>query len=819
MVAHDINEQLFNDKQFYFDDVVGEDGDVSQEGCSGNARFDIQQKHLRGKVPKDPPEVLAKLQLRDRQKKKACQATPKGGQIVFCLETKYDVLSEVCASFENWRPGLSAGCDFDLLWCDGAISADRFMKLKPYQKMNHFVGMSSITRKNSLGRNLLRMRKQYPKEFRFFPDTWILPTDLSDFKQQFGGTKKPTFIIKPDNGCQGKGIFLVRDVDKVPMDFVTAYVAQRYIHRPLLLDGFKFDLRLYVLVVGCDPLRIFLHRCGLVRLASEPYVEPSGKNLAQSMVHLTNYAINKMNPNFEENTNPDDAQDGHKRSWEAVQAHLEKLGHDIATLNLEIEDLIIKTLLSVQPSLAHFYHSCQPEDLGNAMCFEVLGFDVILDTKLQPWLLEVNHAPSFGTDSELDRLVKSEVLRDTFELVNMSADLRKQKKREARWKMEQWASGALRRRQSMDERMCQEKQIALDRTVWEDAHLNGFKRLYPTDEREREYMQLHEAAVQIWEMIMGGNSRKSVRLAQPSPDEEEKKPNDTLELHGDNKRTTEDMKRAMDRLVAGYSAQPRPSEVARARHKQHQDSATSSESGPCCSGEEPEAEPGHHPKPWQSSQRQEVQVGDVIRVQTNRGWEMVTVKAKRGNGKIDIEFEDGECMDSVLPRILRDSPVNRSSAEENFLAKPPSRQGHNKHKFTGARGFGKPMSRGGIALPPALPPPVLDNPAELSSHACPPKSPNIDEGQPAAGPARPQSSAEDTMKSLDKSLSAQIRNRRSRMVTAGYGFNARWKQAQSFGFPEATPWQSVNKAGVPKDPANRVRLQQLLHVPSVAQDQ
>ena len=41
---------------------------------------------------------------------------------------------------------------------------------------------------------------------------------------------------------------------------------------------------------------------------------------------------------------------------------------------------------------------------------EILGFDVILDHKLQPWLLEVNHAPSFAAESELDRLVKHDVL-------------------------------------------------------------------------------------------------------------------------------------------------------------------------------------------------------------------------------------------------------------------------------------------------------------------------------------------------------------------------------------------------------------------------
>mmetsp|Transcript_148550 Transcript_148550/g.475587 ORF Transcript_148550/g.475587 Transcript_148550/m.475587 type:complete len:469 (+) Transcript_148550:178-1584(+) len=453
-MAGDVHEQVFNEAQFYSADVVGEDGEVAQ-GLSldlpklvpgavggsrhptvggGSAALGSATKAAEGQLQPQNPTAKAAAGgggARERRRKKAAERATK---ISFWLESKYEILPAVCGSFENWQEAPSVTYDFDLLWCDTAITADRFMKLKPYQKMNHFVGMSSITRKNNLGRNLLRMRKQFPKEYKFFPDTWILPTDLSDFKLQFTNSKNKTFIIKPDNGCQGKGIFLVRDVEKVPVDFSTTFVAQRYLHKPFLLDGFKFDLRLYVLVAGCDPLRIFLHKRGLVRLASESYVEPSAKNLQQSMVHLTNYAINKFNPNFEENTNPDDAQDGHKRSWEAVQAFLRTEGHDVDTLNSEIEDLIVKTLIAVQPSLSHFYHSCQPDDLENSMCFEILGFDVMLDSKLQPWLLEVNHAPSFATESDLDRIVKEEVLRDSLELLHFDPEARRQKKREAREK-------------------------------------------------------------------------------------------------------------------------------------------------------------------------------------------------------------------------------------------------------------------------------------------------------------------------------------------------------------------------------------------------
>merc|ERR1719265_501483 len=193
---------------------------------------------------------------------------------------------------------------------------------------------------------------------------------------------------------------------------------------------------------------------------------------------------------------------------------------DVDTMLKEIEDLIIKTTISVQPSLSHFYHSCQPDDVGNSMCFEILGFDVMLDYKLQPWLIEVNHAPSFGAESELDRIVKEEVLRDTFSLLNLSPDTRRRHKREAREKMEQRAMGVS-KKQSLEERAEEEKAVAIERTLWEDAHLNGYKRLYPSVEKEKSYMEIQDAAINIWEMLMGGNSRRCVRLMEEPAEEKD----------------------------------------------------------------------------------------------------------------------------------------------------------------------------------------------------------------------------------------------------------------------------------------------------------
>lgn len=61
----------------------------------------------------------------------------------------------------------------------------------------------------------------------------------------------------------------------------------------------KFDLRLYVLLLGIDPMRIFLFKDGLARLATIPYSKPTEDNMDCMQMHLTNYAINKTAVGFQ----------------------------------------------------------------------------------------------------------------------------------------------------------------------------------------------------------------------------------------------------------------------------------------------------------------------------------------------------------------------------------------------------------------------------------------------------------------------------------------------------------------------------------------
>jgi tubulin polyglutamylase TTLL6/13 len=91
--------------------------------------------------------------------------------------------------------------------------------------------------------------------------TWNLPLEYADFKTYFDTKPKGkarTYIVKPESMSQGKGIFLTRKIEDINPS--SHCVVQRYISKPYLVDGLKFDLRVYVLVAGVDPLRVYVYK-------------------------------------------------------------------------------------------------------------------------------------------------------------------------------------------------------------------------------------------------------------------------------------------------------------------------------------------------------------------------------------------------------------------------------------------------------------------------------------------------------------------------------------------------------------------------------
>ena len=92
-----------------------------------------------------------------------------------------------------------------------------------------------------------------------------------------------------------------------------------------------------------------------------------------------------------------------------------------------IKDVIIKTLITVEPHVISTFSRCTKH---RNVCFELYGFDILLDSKLKPWLLEVNISPSLSSSSPLDKKIKTVLICDTLNLVGVFPYDRKQYERE-----------------------------------------------------------------------------------------------------------------------------------------------------------------------------------------------------------------------------------------------------------------------------------------------------------------------------------------------------------------------------------------------------
>ncbi len=202
--------------------------------------------------------------------------------------------------------------------------------------------------------------------------------------------------------------------DQIPQD--EHVLVSRYIADPLCIDGHKCDIRLYVAVTSFDPLLIYLYEEGLVRLATVKY-EKNSDNLWNPCMHLCNYSINKYHSDYIKATaSCEDV--GHKWTFSALLRHLKNQGCDTADVMANIEDVIIKSIFACSQSIVS---GCRMFVPNNNNCFELYGFDILIDDTLKPWLLEINLSPSLGIDTPLDTKVKASLLADLLTLVGLPA--------------------------------------------------------------------------------------------------------------------------------------------------------------------------------------------------------------------------------------------------------------------------------------------------------------------------------------------------------------------------------------------------------------
>ncbi|XP_078118668.1 tubulin monoglutamylase TTLL4 [Sander vitreus] len=300
----------------------------------------------------------------------------------------------------------------DWLGCWGHhMKSPAFKALEEHQKLNHFPGTFQIGRKDRLWRNLSKMQVRFGKqEFSFFPRTFVLPQDIKLLRKAWEDSgSRQKWIIKPPASARGIGIQVIHKWSQMPRK--RPLLVQKYLHKPYLISGNKFDLRIYVYVTTYDPLRIYIFSDGLVRFASCKY-SSSMKTLGNKFMHLTNYSVNKKNSEYQSNSD-DKACQGHKWALKALWQYLGSRGVNTTLIWEKIKDIVIKTVIASEPYVNSLLkmHVRTPYS-----CHELFGFDIMLDEKLKPWILEVNISPSLHSNTALDVSVKGQMIADLLNL-------------------------------------------------------------------------------------------------------------------------------------------------------------------------------------------------------------------------------------------------------------------------------------------------------------------------------------------------------------------------------------------------------------------
>ncbi|EAY22243.1 Tubulin-tyrosine ligase family protein [Trichomonas vaginalis G3] len=343
-----------------------------------------------------------------------------------------------------------------LIWHDSLKDLDYFRNLKPWQVVNRIPSANVLCRKVPFARIIQKISQFFPNEYSFFPKSYILPFKNTDFLKSLK-KKKYRYIIKPDSGSLGLGIKIINSGGQYSPDGELA-VAQRYIPS-LLLDKTKFDLRIYVLVASISPLEIYVYRDGLARFCTE---KSEGKNTIFSQI--TNVTLNKSN------TTMDHIADV-SRLISDIFPRLEAMGINIEQLWKKIDEVIVLSIIAAHRFLVNS-EQWQCPRLIYGRCFQIFGFDILLDENANPHVLEINYRPSLDYYRGPERRMKVSMISDAvriacpYSFVQQAID-----SRGWGWNIDEWTVWA------MTANISQEAQLEKER-----AYSNSnFQRVYPVE--------------------------------------------------------------------------------------------------------------------------------------------------------------------------------------------------------------------------------------------------------------------------------------------------------------------------------------------------
>ncbi|XP_041953379.1 protein polyglycylase TTLL10 isoform X2 [Alosa sapidissima] len=327
--------------------------------------------------------------------------------------------------------------DYKLKWCETRSMATYYNFKEGEQLLfqipNNKVLTSKIGLLNSLreydrvsskvncGRGLRSLKMD-----DFFPATFRM--DVKDEREAFFAQQERAcqetcgvWICKPTDSNQGRGIFLLRSPEdisafrarlqtsaenqsssKLSFRLPQAQIVQKYVQKPLLLQGRKFDVRSYLLIASTTPYMVFF-RHGYVRLTCDLY-DPNSKNLS---AHLTNQYMQKKNPLYSELKE--------ETVW-SIERFNEYVNENFTATGLAKDWVHGAFTRRMQQIMLQCFMAVKAKLVRKLGFFDLIGCDFLIDEDFKVWLLEMNCNPALHTNCKVLKEVVPNIVTETLDL-------------------------------------------------------------------------------------------------------------------------------------------------------------------------------------------------------------------------------------------------------------------------------------------------------------------------------------------------------------------------------------------------------------------
>ena len=278
--------------------------------------------------------------------------------------------------------------DLSAFLCLGIQSQDKhclhpssYVSLRNTQRYNQFYAIRDILwRKDGFCYTIREALSGYRGRKNFTFPCWVLPKDRSSLEREMNKTGLSPWIVKPSGQGEGHGIFVANRFSEIleRHSSMDNFVVQPLLTDPYLVEGKKFDFRTYVLVTSMLPLRAYIYKEGLVRFAASKYNRSASRGGSERQ-YLTNTSVGKKYAHLSNLT----------WTFRKLKGYLAGHGVDPGAVFERINDAIVRTLLSAEYRFQRsFFLGIGGYDCHS--CFQLLGVDVILDSDLHPYVIEVS---------------------------------------------------------------------------------------------------------------------------------------------------------------------------------------------------------------------------------------------------------------------------------------------------------------------------------------------------------------------------------------------------------------------------------------------